>query len=129
MPRIRNSALEGVTDLVTTTTTIVLTQPSPDRVRSAQLALASAAADDPRAAALADDPRERDALREALEALGIFNKHGRIMTRPVRRPARTEESVQPSQAGLPRTYRFSGEREPNGRLSRRARGDKIDERS
>lgn len=89
----------------------------PSEVRSAQLVTASLLADDPREAAR--DPAKRAEVREMLEALGIFNREGRVDEARPRRLNGLRRSSQPSQRGLPRDHKFAGEREPNGRLSRR----------
>lgn len=88
------------------------------QVRAAQLVVASHVVDDPRAAI--SDPAARVEVREVLRALGICSADARMQEIYARGPVGTRR--QPSQRGLPRDHRFEGEREPNGRLSRRSAG-------
>lgn len=92
---------------------VVLNEPLPPcKVRMAQLVLASVA--------FQDDEREPD-LAEVLAAVGLLTTRGRIQRRSDR-----PVTGRRSQAGLPRDWREPGEREPNGRLSRRSRNVKIE---
>lgn len=85
------------------------------QVRAAQLVVASHVVEDPRAAV--GDPAARVEVREVLRALGICNADARMQEIYARGPVGTRR--QPSQRNLPRNHKFPGEREPNGRLSRR----------
>lgn len=89
-------------------------QRPPEQVRAAQLVVASTFMDRP------DIPHPADVEWEivtVLEALGIYNREARITVLNTRPPVGTRR--QPSQRHLPRDHKFPGEREPNGRLSRR----------
>ena len=80
----------------------------PDKIRTAQLVLASAALEDP--------DREAD-LREVLSAAGLFTRSGKMQGHRPRLQAPNNPQV-----GRPRDWRQPGEREPSGRLSRRVNG-------
>jgi hypothetical protein len=84
----------------------------PDRVRAAQLVITSLAMEDvvSLADALLDDALQAE-IREALAAVGIFNKERRVITRAGKRPIGLTQDAVPA--------RYRGKREPSGRLSRK----------
>lgn len=116
MPRINNQLLDNVSDITSARSGLAVAERSPGEVRRAQLAMASVAG----GAEVVGDPVAENELIEALSALGIYTKLGRIQSCPAHRMVKTGTGTGP-QAGLPRNYRFPGEREPSGRLSRRGR--------
>ena len=106
MPTVRNKIPDSLSTTASAGTGLgPVTPRRPSDVRTAQLVIASHV------------PAAE--VREVLEALGIFNTQGRVDEARPRRLNGLRRSSQPSQRGLPRDHKFDGEREPNGRLSRR----------
>jgi hypothetical protein len=111
LPRLKTAYGDSLSDVGSAATSLTLSERTSAQVRAAQLVLTSVAMDD--IVSLDDALRDRELqteIREVLEAVGIFNRDGKVIT------ARSKPMIGLVRSGGHGSYR--GRRELNGRPSR-----------